>query len=133
MNLKSQLNFKSTLKSNKFVQTDTNLSDSSATCVAPEQKYLQRISDLELKLIESDSRNYQLDILVRSLHKTIDELTSQNTVKESLSPVKTLSTGQQRVPRNPSSTSQLSLKSVNSVSTYFKKHRKQACSFSESN
>ena len=115
------------------MQTDTNLSESSTSCVVPEQKYLQRISDLELKLIESDSRNYQLDNLVRSLHKTIDELTGQKSVKESLSPVKTLSTSQQRIPRNPSSTSQLSLKSVNSVSTYFKKHRKQANSFSESN
>ena len=37
-------------------------------------KYIQKITELENKLIESDSRNLQLDKIIKNLYVMIDEL-----------------------------------------------------------
>lgn len=124
--LKNQLSYKETSKRSRLTQTEDQPNNPP---VIPEQEYQQRIADLEAKLIESDSRNLQLDSIVRNLYKTIKNLEGEQTKPEPLSPVK-LVNYQQRASKSLKPASPMPLRSLNSAGL-IKKQRKQASSFAE--
>lgn len=126
VDLKSKLSFKDSSKRSRLTQTE----DESTNITAySEQAYQQRIADLESKLIESDSRNLQLDNIIRNLYKTIEKLQGEQPKAEPLSPVKLINY-QQRASKSMKPASPLPLKSLNSVSL-IKKQRKATSSFAE--
>jgi len=126
VDLKSKLSYKESSKRSRLTQTED---ESDYMTANSEQTYQQRIADLEAKLIESDSRNLQLDNIVRNLYRTIEKLQSEQPKVEHLSPIKSINY-QQRASRSMKQASPLPLKSSNSVSL-IKKQRKTASSFAD--
>jgi hypothetical protein len=74
-----ELKYKKPFADEKEVQTGQfvsyNTSDQDKNLI---DSYKQRIIELENKLIESDAKNFKMDLLIKSLYSVIEEITPEH-------------------------------------------------------